>query len=99
MGDARRRKLRQLQHPYLRWVIIASLIVVVCAVGFLPYLIAHANWISPSGRSLLIGTLLLLVGIDMVQASYRMSLGLGWLVQGALAAAGGVLLLGAFGFV
>jgi hypothetical protein len=100
MGDARRRKLARIRNPFLRWLIIVGLIAVVCVVGFVPYFIAHLDWLPPSGRSLLLGTLLLAVGIDMVQASRRMSLGLGWLFQGILATAGGtLLLLSAFGFI
>ena len=100
MGEARRRKFARIRNPFLRWLIIIGLIAVVCVVGFVPYFIAHAHWLPPSGRSLLIGTLLLAVGIDMLRTSYKMSLGFGWLLQGVLAVAGGaLLLLGAFGFI
>jgi len=100
MGEAKRRNLARIRNPFLRWLIIVGLIAVVCVVGFVPYFIARANWLPPSGRSLLIGTLLLTVGIDMLRTSHKRSLGLGWLFQGGLAAIGGAfLLLNAFGFI
>jgi len=100
MGEARRRELARIRNPFLRWLIIIGLIGFVCVVGFVPYFIARASWLPPNGRSLLMGTLLLAVGIDRLRTSSKRSLGLGWLVQGALATVGGALpVLGTFGFI